>query len=102
MKKILPLLAVLALVLSSCTGPSIDELREQDPEGYTACIHFGGGLISPEGAGALNMKKAAEHGAAASTTEISAAVATDESGAPKITDLEAFQKACEAQGFDFE
>jgi len=101
-KKILPVLATLALALTACGGPSIEELREQDPQGHTACVHFGGGMVDPEGMGATNMAKAAEHGAKATTGEISAAVATDDAGTPKITDLEAFQEACEGQGFDFE
>lgn len=102
MKKILPVLATLVLVLSACAGPSVDELRQLDPEGHTACVHFGGGLVDPEGIGATNMQKAADHGAKASTEQISAAVAADESGDPRIIDLSAFQEACEGQGFDFE
>ena len=47
------------------------------------------------------MGKAAEHGAASSTDAIRNAVATDAAGKPVITDLEAFKRACEAQGMSF-
>ena len=59
-------------------------------------------MVDPEGMGATNMAKAAEHGSAASTDSIRTAVSTDASGQPVITDDEAFAAACEQQGFDFE
>lgn len=101
-KKILPFLATTSLLLlSACSAPSTDTLREEDPEGYAACIHFGGGLDAPEGIGQTNMLKAAQHGSQSSTEQISQAVTTQESKTPEITDVEAFKTACEAQGFDF-
>lgn len=101
MKKILPILIILAVSLSACAGPSLADFRQNDPEGNTACIHFGGGLEAGGEQGLTNLKKAAEHGAAASTEQIRQAVNTDESGLPQITDQAAFKKACEQQGFEF-
>lgn len=101
MKKILPLLVIATLGLAACSGPSPDDLRRSDPEGSTACIHYGGSLTAPGDIGQTNRQKAAEHGSAASTDSIRNAVSTDASGQPVITDDEAFAAACEQQGFDF-
>jgi len=79
-KKFLPFTAALAVVLTACSGPSTDELREKDPEGYAACIHLGGGLDAPQGVGEINLQKPET---------------------PGITDLDGFKEACEAQGFDY-
>lgn len=102
MKKTLPILAVIALSLSACSGPNPDDLRQSDPDGHTACMHYGGSLTAPADMGATNKKKAAEHGSTASTAAIRDAVSTNAEGQPEITDAEAFTKACEAQGFDFD
>lgn len=101
MKKILPMLVVAILGLAGCSGPSPDDLRRADPEGSTACIHYGGSLTAPGDIGQTNRQKAAEHGSAASTESIRNAVSTDAAGHPVITDDQAFAAACEQQGFDF-
>ncbi|GGL97815.1 membrane lipoprotein lipid attachment site-containing protein [Glutamicibacter protophormiae] len=101
MKKILPMLLVAILGLAGCSGPSPDDLRRTDPEGSTACIHYGGSLTAPGDIGQTNRQKAAEHGSAASTESIRNAVSTDAAGQPVITDDAAFDAACEQQGFDF-
>lgn len=100
-KKILPLLLVLGLSLSACGGPSLADFRQQDPDGNTACIHFGGAIATTGEQGLTNLKKAAEHGAAATTEQIRQTVSVDESGSPQISDQAAFKKACEKQGFEF-
>lgn len=100
-KKIFPALAVAAVLLGACAGPSADEFRQRDPEGNTACIHFGSGYTDDGSVGSANMAKAAEHGAASSTESIRAAVSTDAAGVPVITDEESFKSACEAQGMRF-
>jgi len=100
-KKILPLLAATTLLLAACSAPSTDQFREQDPEGYAACIHFGGGLDAPQGVGETNMQKAAAHGAQSATVQLREAVDLREPQTPEITDLEGSNKACEAQGFDY-
>lgn len=102
MKKTLPILAIIALSLSACAGPNPDDLRQSDPDGHTACMHYGGSLTAPGDMGATNKKKAAEHGSTASTAAIREAVSTTTDGQPEITDAEAFAQACEAQGFDFD
>ncbi|WP_417374283.1 hypothetical protein [Glutamicibacter protophormiae] len=101
MKKILPMLVVAILGLAGCSGPSPDDLRRADPEGSTACIHYGGSLTAPGDIGQTNRQKGAEHGSAASTESIRNAVSTDAAGQPVITDDQAFAAACEQQGFDF-
>lgn len=101
MKKILPMLVVAILGLAGCSGPSPDDLRRADPEGSTACIHYGGSLTAPGDIGQTNRQKAAEHGSAASTESIRNAVSTNAAGQPVITDDQAFAAACEQQGFDF-
>ena len=101
MKKILPMLVVAILGLAGCSGPSPDDLRRADPEGSTACIHYGGSLTAPGDIGQTNRQKAAEHGSAASTESIRNAVSTDAAGQPVISDDQAFAAACEQQGFDF-
>ena len=101
MKKILPMLVVAILGLAGCSGPSPDDQRRADPEGSTACIHYGGSLTAPGDIGQTNRQKAAEHGSAASTESIRNAVSTDAAGQPVITDDQAFAAACEQQGFDF-
>lgn len=88
-------------MLTACSGPSTDELREKDPEGYAACIHLGGGLDAPQGVGETNLQKAAVHGAQSSTPELREAAGVQKPETPEITDLEGFKKACEAQGFDY-
>ncbi|HAY44560.1 MAG TPA: hypothetical protein DCY59_14005 [Micrococcaceae bacterium] len=100
-KKILPLLLVLGLSLSACARPSLADFRQQDPDGNTACIHFGGAIAATGEQGRTNLGKAAEHGAAATTEAIRQAVSVDESGSPQISDQQAFTKACEKQGFEF-
>lgn len=102
MKLLLPVLAVAALLLSGCAGPSADEFRQRDSEGNTACIHFGSGYTEEGSLGRANMAKAAEHGATSSTELIRAAVSRDASGVPVILDKERFKSACEAQGMRFE
>lgn len=101
MRKLLPVLVVLGLALSACSGPSADEFRQRDVQGNTACIHFGSGYTDDGSVGRTNMGKAAEHGAASSTDAIRNAVGSDADGKPLITDLDAFKKACEAQGLSF-
>lgn len=100
-KKIFPALAVAAVLLGACAGPSADEFRQRDPEGNTACIHFGSGNTDEGSVGRANMAKAAEHGATSSTELIRAAVSRDGSGMPVILDRELFKRACEAQGMRF-
>jgi len=100
-KKILLSLAAIGLVLTACSAPSTDQFREQDPEGYAACIHFGGGLDAPQGVGETNLQKAAVHGAQSITEPVRAAVDLRDPKTPEITDLDGFKKACEAQGFDY-
>lgn len=100
-KRLLPVFAVAALLLSACAGPSADEFRQRDSEGNTACIHFGSGYLDEGSLGRANMAKAAEHGAASSTELIRAAVSADASGVPVIPDKERFKSACEAQGMSF-
>lgn len=95
------MIAATALLLTSCGGPSADEFRQGDPQGNTACLHFGSGYKDEGNVGKTNMAKAAEHGAAASTERIRAAVSTGQAGIPVITDREAFKQACEAQGIKF-
>ena len=102
MKKLMPLLAVFALALASCSGPSPDDLRRSDPDGHAACVHFAGSLAAPEGLDETNRKKAAEHGSAALTAAIRDAVSTGADGQPEIRDGQAFAKACKAQGFDLD
>ncbi|GGJ59531.1 hypothetical protein GCM10007173_17980 [Glutamicibacter ardleyensis] len=77
------------------------DFRQQDPDGNSACIHFGGAIATTGEQGRTNLTKAAEHGAAATTEQIRQAVSTDESGSPQISDQAAFKKACEKQGFEF-
>lgn len=101
MRKLLPVLAILGLPLSACAGSGADEFRQRDVQGNTACIHFGSGYTDNGSVGRTNMGKAAEHGAASSTESIRNAVAADAAGKPVITDLEAFKRACEAQGMSF-
>ena len=101
MRRILPVLFVLGLLLSACGGPSADEFRQRDVQGNTACIHFASGYTDNGSVGMTNLGKAAEHGAASSTEVIRNAVATDASGAPVITDMETFKAVCEAQGMTF-
>ncbi|MFJ6417224.1 hypothetical protein [Paeniglutamicibacter sp. NPDC091659] len=101
MRKLLPVLAILGLALSACAGSGADEFRQRDVQGNTACIHFGSGYTDNGSVGRTNMDKAAEHGAASSTEAIRNAVAADVAGKPVITDLEAFKRACEAQGMSF-
>lgn len=102
MRALLPGLAVLALTLAACGGPSADEFRQRDLQGNTACIHFASGYTDGDSAtGRTNLGKAAEHGAASSTEAIRNAVSTDASGAPVISDMDAFKAVCEAQGMTF-
>lgn len=101
MKKFLPVLTVATLMLTSCGGPSADELRRNDPQGNAACVHFGSGYADEGNLGRTNMAKAAEHGATSVTDQIRSAVSKDGSGKAVITDKEAFKKACEAQGIKF-
>lgn len=100
-KKILPVLIILTFFVASCAAASLADFRQQDPEGNTACIHFGGGLEAGGDQGLTNLAKAAEHGAAAQTEQIRQAVSTDDAGVLQIPDHQAFHKACEAQGFRF-
>ncbi|WP_313811063.1 hypothetical protein [Glutamicibacter sp.] len=102
MKKILPIFMVMGLALTACAGPNPDDLRQSDPNGHTACMHYGGSLTAPGDLGATNLKKAAESGSQASTEAIRNAVSTDAQSQPEITDSQAFAKACESQGFDFD
>lgn len=88
-------------MLTACAGPSADEFRQSDPQGNTACLHFGSGYEDGGNVGRTNLAKAAVHGEAATTDQIRAAVSTDQAGIPVITDREAFKQACEAQGFKF-
>ncbi|WP_411730726.1 hypothetical protein [Paeniglutamicibacter sp.] len=99
--RLLPALAVATLMLGACAGPSVDEFRQRDVQGNTACIHFGSGYTDDGSVGRTNMAKAAEHGAASSTELIRAAVYTDGSSVPVIQDRELFKRACEAQGMSF-
>ena len=101
MRKLLPVMAILGLALSSCAASNTDEFRKRDLQGDTACIHFGSGFTDSGSVGRTNMVKAAEHGAASATEVIRSAVATDAAGKPVIIDLEAFKRACEAQGMSF-
>lgn len=101
MRKLLPVLVILGLALTACSGPSTDEFRQRDVQGNTACIHFGSGYTDDGSVGRTNMGKAAEHGAASSTEAIRTAVAVGAAGKPVIFDLEAFKRACEAQGMSF-
>ncbi|MDO5742861.1 MAG: hypothetical protein Q4P23_00220 [Micrococcaceae bacterium] len=101
MKRVLPMVAAAALMLTACGGPSADEFRQDDSQGNTACLHFGSGYEDGGNVARTNMAKAAVHGAAASTDEIRVAVSVDQAGTPVITDREAFKQACEAQGFKF-
>ena len=100
-KKFLPFAAALAVVLTACSDPSTDELREKDPEGYAACIHLGGGLDAPQGVGETNLQKAAAHAAQSATAQLRAAVDIQKPETPGITDLDGLKEACEAQGFDY-
>lgn len=101
MRKILPVVAALALLLTAC-GPSQVDFRKADLKGESACVHFG-----PEGTdggspvAALNRQKAAEHAAQASTEAIRALVETDASGKPVINDAKAFRAACKKAGQDY-
>lgn len=101
MRRSLPAVVVLGLLLSACGGPNADEFRQRDLQGNTACIHFASGSTDNGSVGTTNLGKAAEHGAASSTESIRQAVDTDASGAPVITDPKAFKAACEAQGMKF-
>ncbi|GAA4376391.1 hypothetical protein [Paeniglutamicibacter cryotolerans] len=101
MRKLLPALAALALMLTAC-GPSQVDFRKADLNGETACIHFG-----PEGADgsssvtALNREKAAEHASKASTEALRALVEADAKGNPVINDAHAFRLACEEAGHNY-
>lgn len=101
MRRTLPVLFALGLLLSACGGPNADEFRQRDLQGNTACIHFASGYTDDGSVGATNLSKAAEHGAASSTEAIRHAVDSDASGVPVITDGETFKAACEAQGMTF-
>ena len=101
MRKMIPAVVALGMILSACTGPSADEFRQHDVQGNTACIHFGSGDADGGNVGRTNMIKAAEHGASSATEAIRNAVDTDEAGRPVITDPAEFKRACEAQGMSF-
>lgn len=101
MRKLLPALAALALLLTAC-GPSQVDFRKADMNGETACIHFG-----PEGEDggssvtALNREKAAEHASQAKTEALRTLVETDANGKPVINDAKAFRAACEKAGQNY-
>lgn len=99
-KRVMPALAVLALGLSACGGPSLEDFRQDDPDGNTACIHFVSGYTDDGAAGRTNLVKAADHGSRSTTAAIRNAVSTDESGTHSIIDKESFKKACNAQGMN--
>lgn len=101
MRKLFPVLAILGMAVTACAGPGADEFRQRDVQGNTACIHFGSGYTDNGSVGRTNMGKAAEHGAASSTEAIRNSVAAGATGKPVISDLEAFKRACEAQGMSF-
>jgi hypothetical protein len=94
---------VVAILLLTRCGPSEDEFREADADGYAACEAF----ESAQGAGGEvyhdRIGRAADLGAAASTPEIQDAVLdeTERDGAPVIDDLDAFEDACSGAGYDF-
>lgn len=102
-KSIIAGLAVVAIVVFALIGcgPSEKDFRAADSYGYRACEAF----ESARGAGGSvyhdNIGRAASAAAQASTPGLREYLRPASEGAPVITNLSRFEKACKKAGYNF-